>query len=300
MARKKTITEFLEQAKSIHGEKYDYSKVVYESTQKPIEIICKIHGSFFQRPLDHLHGQNCPHCSHRSFRYTTEEFIELARKIHGGKYDYSKVEYINNQTKVCIICPKHGEFWQTPQHHLKGFGCKKCSITYNYTTKEFIEICQKLYGNRYDYSKTVYKNQKTKVCVICPKHGEFYTYPMHHMRGVGCPDCQNSILEEKTARELEKHKLEYIWHCRKEDLSWLGKQSLDFYLPKYKIAIECQGIQHFEPVKFFGGEKSFKYRVKLDENKLKLCSDNAVKMFYINYNDNLENKIKELVEICSG
>jgi hypothetical protein len=120
------------------------------------------------------------------------------------------------------------------------------------------------------------------------------------MRGVGCPYCQNSILEEKVARELEKNNLDYIWHCKKEKLSWLGKQSLDFYLPKQNIAIECQGIQHFKPIEFFGGKKTFEYRKKLDENKLKLCNENNIDLFYINYNDNLENKIKELIEICIG
>ena len=256
MSKRKTTEEFIEQAKNVHGDKYDYSKVVYESGQKQVEIICRVHGSFFQRPLDHLQ---------------------------------------NNQTKVCIVCPIHGEFWQAPQHHLKGYGCKKCSMTHNYTTDEFISICKKLYGDKYDYSKTIYVNQKTKVCVICHKHGEFYTYPMHHMRGVGCPHCQNSILEEKTARELERYNMEYIWHCRKGNLSWLGKQSLDFYLPKYNIAIECQGLQHFEPIDFFGGKKSFEHRIKLDENKLKLCNENGVKLEYINYDDDINKRLEEIL-----
>ena len=59
-------------------------------------------------------------------KLTTEEFISKAKEVHGNKYDYSKVEYVNNHTKVCIICPKHGEFWQTPNHHLLGHGCSKC------------------------------------------------------------------------------------------------------------------------------------------------------------------------------
>lgn len=236
MSKKKTTEEFIEQAKNVHGDKYDYSKVVYESTQKPVEIVCKIHGNFLQRPLDHFNG-----------------------------------------------C-----------------GCKKCSMTHNYTTNEFVSICKKLYGEKYDYSKTSYINQKIKVCVICPKHGEFFTYPMHHMRGVECPHCQNSSLEEKVAKELEKNNLKYVWHCRKKDLSWLGRQSLDFYLPEYSVAIECQGIQHFEPIEFFGGKKTFEYIKILDKNKFILCNENNINLFYINYDDKLEDKIKELVSICSG
>lgn len=298
--KRKTTEEFIKQAIEKHGNKYDYSKVKYESTQKPVELICKIHGSFFQRPLDHLHGQNCPKCVHQSAKYTKEEFIEKAKKIHGDKYDYSNVEYIDNQTKVRIICPIHGEFLQTPSHHLNGHGCRKCSKTYNYSTDEFISICKELYGDKYDYSKTKYINQKTKVCVICRKHGEFYTYPMHHMRGVGCPHCQNSILEEKTARHLEKNNIEYIWHCKKENLWWLGRQSLDFYLPKYNIAVECQGLQHYEVVDFFGGETAFKYRKELDIKKSDLCKEHQIRLFYINYDDDFNKKVKELVELCSG
>lgn len=67
---------------------------------------------------------------------TKEEFIKDARKVHGDKYDYSKVEYVGSKIKVCIICPKHGEFWQTPSHHFEGKGCPKCSGNYIPTTEE--------------------------------------------------------------------------------------------------------------------------------------------------------------------
>ena len=86
----------------------------------------------------------------------------------------------------------------------------------------------------------------------------------------------------------------------KKDLSWLGRQSLDFYLPEYSVAIECQGIQHFEPIEFFGGKKTFEYIKILDKNKFILCNENNINLFYINYNDKLEDKIKELISICIG
>lgn len=83
-------------------------------------------------------------------------------------------------------------------------------------------------------------------------------------------------------------------------MSWLGRQSLDFYLPEYSVAIECQGIQHFEPIEFFGGKKTFEYIKILDKNKFILCNENNINLFYLNYDDKLEDKIKELVSICSG
>ena len=127
-----------------------------------------------------------------------EIFINKARKIHGDKYDYSKVEYINNHTKVCIICPIHGEFWQTPSSHLRGRGCLQCAIEENkknarrFTTDIFKERAKKVHGDKYDYSKVEYVNNTTKVCIICPIHGEFWQTPKGHLRGDGCMRCGRS------------------------------------------------------------------------------------------------------------
>jgi len=98
------------------------------------------------------------------------EFIWKAIQKHGYKYDYRKVNYINNSTKVCIICPEHGEFWQTPDSHLNGRGCNLCSKPV-YDIKSFIKKAKKVHNNKYDYSKVKYIDTKTKVCIICSEHG---------------------------------------------------------------------------------------------------------------------------------
>ena len=132
MSRKLTLSEFIEKAKFVHGDKYDYSKSVYENTMKKIMIICPIHGEFMQTPNSHLQGQGCPECKKDRlsslFSGNRESFIEKSIKKHGKKYDYSKVSYINNHTEVCITCPIHGDFMQTPNHHLDGKGCPKCGL----------------------------------------------------------------------------------------------------------------------------------------------------------------------------
>ena len=128
MPKKKTKEEFIAKAKLVHGDKYDYSKVEYVGALTKVCIICPKHGEFCQEANSHLRGQGCPKCKYEKQTCTTDEFIAKAKKIHGDKYDYSKVEYVNDRTKVCIICPKHGEFWQTPNHHLSGCGCPKCGI----------------------------------------------------------------------------------------------------------------------------------------------------------------------------
>lgn len=125
-----------------------------------------------------------------SKKLTTEEFIEKARKVHGNKYNYSQVEYINTKTKVCIICPTHGEFWQTPNKHLNGYGCKKCSGYFVDSINSFIEKAKEVHGDKYDYSKSIYVNARIKVCIVCPIHGEFWQEPYVHVgQKCGCPKC---------------------------------------------------------------------------------------------------------------
>lgn len=143
-----------------------------------------------------------------------QKFIKKAKLVHGSKYDYSMVNYVNKRTKVCIICPEHGEFWQTPSNHLIGYeGCPKCS---NNNIRQrllkdkesFIEKAENIHQGKYDYSKVDYKDRETKVCIICPEHGEFWQTPHSHLMGRGCPKCSNN---EKITFEtfIEKAKKKY-------------------------------------------------------------------------------------------
>lgn len=131
-------------------------------------------------------------------RLTKEKFIEKAKAKHNDKYDYTKVEYRRNTIRVCIICPEHGEFWQTPHDHLSGNGCKECGVKIQSdkrrkTATEFIEEAKEVHGDKYDYSKVSYVDARTKVCIICPEHGEFNMTPPNHVRmKQGCPKCANT------------------------------------------------------------------------------------------------------------
>ena len=127
---------------------------------------------------------------------TKEQFIEKARKVHGGKYDYSKVVYVNNHTPVCIICPVHGEFKQTPQSHFHNGGCKKCSFEKmgkkrTLTNEEFLEMAKYVHGDKYDLSKVQYTGRRNKITVICPKHGDFEILAGNFLKGRGCKKCAN-------------------------------------------------------------------------------------------------------------
>ena len=132
-----------------------------------------------------------------STRLSNEEFIIKAKTKHGNKYDYSKVDYVNNTTKVCIICPEHGEFYQSPYKHIIGQGCPLCSKTKTSTTSDFIKQANKIHNNKYNYSKVEYTNNRTKVCIICPEHGEFWQDPHNHLKGKGCPICSKSKIKTK-------------------------------------------------------------------------------------------------------
>ena len=286
--KKLTLESFLERSKKIHNNKYDYSKVEYVNAKTKVCIICPKHGEFWQTPDNHLKGKGCAYCA-KIKKLTTKEFIKRAKEVHDNKYDYSKVEYVNTHKKVCIICPKHGEFWQTPANHLLGRGCKVCvGNSYSYSTKEWVEKAKEIHNDEYDYSKVEYINSKTKVCIICPKHGEFMMLPNNHLFGQKCPSCRESKLEREVNEILKSKNI--IFHKQKR-FEWLGKQSLDFYLPEHSLAIECQGIQHYKPVDFGGKGESvaneeFLLTVKRDNKKKKLCEKNGIKILYIN-NDNL-------------
>ena len=231
--------EFINKANKVHNGKYDYSKVKYVNAKTKVCIICPEHGEFWQTPNNHLSGKGCALCANENklhlYNKSNDKFISEAQMIHYGKYDYSKVEYVNAKTKVCIICPEHGEFWQTPHNHLQGQGCPKCSPTLKLNKDVFIENSNKKHNGKYDYSKVKYINNRTKVCIICPEHGEFWQTPSNHMYGYGCAKCANSLNAENHTSNtdifIEKAKL---IHLNKYDYS-----KVKYINNRTKVCIIC-------------------------------------------------------------
>jgi flavorubredoxin len=133
----------------------------------------------------------------------TSFFIECSHKKHGNKYDYTKTVYGKDNTeKVCIICPEHGEFWQSPREHLSGCGCPKCGKEKSAKNRilcieEYIKRANEIHQNKYDYSKAEYSKLKDKICIICPEHGEFWQEAFSHLSGCGCPKCGKFFRKEK-------------------------------------------------------------------------------------------------------
>ena len=288
--KKLTTEEFIEKARKIHGDKYDYSESEYKHTDEYVTVICHAkdrfgdeHGRFKVTPHAHIGSMHsgCPKCSGK-YRKNTTYFIKEAKFIHGDKYDYSKANYAGAFKKLEIICPKHGSFWMTPNEHLLGKGCKACrydtvSEKLSMSNDEFIEKANKIHNGRYDYSKVKYVDSSTKVCIICPNHGEFWQSPSGHLRGHNCPICKQSHLENEITQLLKENNIHYE---PQKKFDWLGRKSLDFYIPEYNIAIECQGSQHFQSSDFFGGENGFLKVKKSDSDKKALCEENGVELLY--------------------
>lgn len=283
---KKTTDQWLDRFKEVHGDEYDYSLIeTIENTQQRIPIICPKHGKFTQRVTVHYHHKNgCPSCGGTK-KLTTETFIKKAKKIHGDRYDYSNVDYMNNKIAVRIICKEHGEFKQRGDFHLRGCGCPKC--TKHYTTEEFIEECKKIHGDRYDYSKTKYKGCNENISIICKKHGLFKQDARNHKRGFGCQKCRASLGERAIALFLNENGIDFIEQKTFEGLVGTGGRSLryDFFIPHKNILIEFDGRQHFEPLDAFGGEETLELVKEHDSIKNEFAKQNQIKLVRIFFNE---------------
>lgn len=208
---------FIKKSKEVHDNFYNYDNVIYKNARTKVLITCPNHGDFWQLPYNHLLGKGCNKCSVDKnkilFTKSRGKFIDDSISIHGNKFNYDKVDYKNDGTDVIINCPKHGDFLQKPNHHLQGQMCPLCrkeDIYQNYTKKYsdlFVKRSKEIHNNYYDYSKSIYINNKTILTITCPKHGDFLQKASNHLNGRGCPRCNQSQGEKKIESFLIRHKL---------------------------------------------------------------------------------------------
>jgi len=186
-----TTEQWINKAKSVHGDKYDYSISKYTHSKDKISILCYIHGEFKQVAGQHLIGYGCKRCSEEGRRTSHDDYVKKAKKAHDNKYEYVKDSYIGGTHKVKVICPTHGEFSVSAKDHLAlKTGCKKCaSEKLRNTTKYFIEKAIKVHGDTYIYENTKYSKSNEHVCITCRKHGDFEQIAQYHLQGAGCPSC---------------------------------------------------------------------------------------------------------------
>jgi hypothetical protein len=214
MSAKLTTQEFIDRARAVHGDKYGYAFSVYQSAHTKVFIHCSEHGMFEQIASNHVTCKSgCPDCSVDSRKLNRECFIEKAREVHGNKYDYSLVEYVNTSTKVKIKCTTHGLFEQSAYGHLRGNGCSSCSNNKKHTVYSFIKKAREVHGNKYDYSLVDYVNLQTRINITCHEHGIFEQTPDGHLSGNGCPICADKTHSNTSfitlAREVHGNKYDY-------------------------------------------------------------------------------------------
>lgn len=303
---KRTMSQddFIAKAKAIHGDKYDYSKVNFTNVDTKVCIICPKHGEFWQVPANHLRGCRCRNCNYGD----TESFIKEASIIHNNKYDYSQVEYVDSKTPVTIICPIHGPFQQAPSNHLAGHGCSKCAVevvakTITKSQEQFILDAIKVHGNRYDYSNVQYINSTTKVCIICPEHGEFWQTPTHHLSGNGCPKCNSSKGELFIENYLKNYNINFINQYSIDipiSINSSGKAYIDFYLPDFNLFIEYNGEQHYKPISRFGGILKFEQQSKRDSFVRDYIQSLGKTLIEIPYNEDIKLKLDTVLQPNEG
>lgn len=280
---------FIARAEQKFGNRFDYSKVNYKDTNEPVCIICKKHGEFWQIPRIHLWSNGgCPQCNKLSKAYKSSVFPSEAAKVHGDRYDYSKVKYKGSNVKVCIICPEHGEFWQTPREHLKGATCPKCSKFHGgFTLESFITKAREVHGDRYDYGKAKYKNTVSKVEIICKEHGSFWQVAGQHLRGAGCPVCGYSHGERRMSKWLIEHDVDFVPQQSFPGLVGVRGCPLrfDFYLPKYKLCIEVDGPQHYEWIPGMMTKEAFLDLQEHDRRKAVYCASHGLQLIRVKISD---------------
>lgn len=275
-----TTESFIEKARGVHGDKYDYSKTVYRNTKEKVCIICPEHGEFYQEPHNHLQGMGCPKCgnSNKGIKLSLQDFIDKSKSVHGDRYDYSKSVYVNNRTPLIITCRKHGDFTQLPEIHMMGCGCQKCAAEsraekQTLNTANFIEKAKAVHGNKYDYSKTVYVRNDVPVTITCPEHGDFLQKPSYHLDGCGCQKC--GMLFSHYESDLGDFIASIVGeeNIIRNDRIILGGNELDVYIPSKKLAFEFDGLYWHSEIK--------KPEKRYHLNKTQECEKAGVRLIHI-------------------
>jgi predicted nucleic acid-binding Zn-ribbon protein len=295
------IDIFVNKAKLIHNDLYNYEKSIYVNNKTKLIIKCNKCGNVFeQNPNNHLNGAGCSKCAGIK-KYTLEEFINKANIIHNYKYNYDNTIYNGMNEYVIIKCPSHGIFEQKAKNHINNKqGCINCTHIVQITKEYFIEYSEKIHINKYDYSLVEINNDsnnKQKVKIICSKHGIFEQTINNHMRGQNCKQCKIIYKGEQYFKSiLEYNNILYTTNKTFDDCVNKRKLLFDFYLNDYNVCVEIDGIQHFKPIKHFGGETGFIVRQFLDNIKNEYCINNEIKLIRIPCVKYTKNTISDMKE----
>jgi very-short-patch-repair endonuclease len=294
------IDIFLRNSFEKHGDKYDYKLVEYTNSKTKVRIICNKHGEFEQSPFLHLKSKYCcPVCKNEHMSKTSplrsnkEKFIEKSILVFGSKYDYSKVEYINNKTPVIIIY-NNKEYLQRPDVHIAG-KCPEKEWKKNLGNENFINKSNIVHNYKYNYENSIYVDHKTKLRIICTEHGEFEQTPNSHLSGNGCSSCCESYGESLIRGYLDYNEILYESQKRFYDCRNILPLPFDFYLPEYNTCIEFDGEQHKKVNSFFGGKEAF-MKLKINDSiKDEYCKNKGIELLRLSDKKNIEKKLDKMI-----
>ncbi|MEK0413151.1 MAG: hypothetical protein RL070_639 [Bacteroidota bacterium] len=282
--KKLTREEYLEKFRQIHANKYDYSKSVFLDSAN-IEIVCSIHGSFMQNPKKHLAGSGCKKCGIlRASKSKIKDKLEVIEKFylkHGKKYNYDKVEYVRSNSEIIVTCPFHGDFKITPSQHIRGTACPLCSSRQRYDTDKIITEFKKIHGNKYDYSKVLYTSAKSEIAIICKIHGVYLQSAFKHKSGQGCPICNRGWTNSKIR--------EFISAIENKDLLSMDSIELQLIINQGKLPDALESL-------VFNSEGTREHSIKaLKESLIDFVTEEPIEENEIfNEQTNSENIIKDI------
>ena len=298
-AKKNSCTKekFLKISRQKFGDKFDYTRLNYVDCNTSINLVCSVHGKSFNiKPIKHIRNKTggCPVCGKElSLRrqMPLEKFLRLANERHKNRYDYSKTKYGGIKKHIEIECPLHGAFIKSPEHHLSGQGCPKCSNERK--SKEhiipfetFVERAKMIYSDLYGYEKSGYVKITAPISLECKKHGPFTVLAKDHLNGQHCPKCKVSKGEQKIMSVLNTYSISYEREKKFEDLKVKKMLRYDFYLPEYNMCVEYHGIQHYKIVtKYKMTDESLRQNKRRDKLKKRYCRKNSIQYLCIPYFD---------------
>ena len=297
--KKLSKEDFIEKATYVHKGYFTYEHCDFTNVSSPVTVTCPVHGDIVVKANNHLNGANCKKCQldgikHETQRLpqvnkstkklTTQTFIERAKKVWGDRYVFDeRTKYEKANKPIIVVCKEHGSFSITPNHFLSGRGCPHCGRNKKKTRNDIInEIKTAQPYSDYDFSYVEYRGIHRNITLKCNKCGTIFSNAPSNLITYknGCPGCNGSQLELEMRDFLKRNN---ILFDEQRTFDWLKNKNnlrLDFYLPEYRVAIECQGIQHFKDVCFDGKNSLLTENQKRDNIKKKLCDKNNVKIYY--------------------
>lgn len=233
----RTLEQFTKEAAKVHNKKFSYENIISLDCVNKISIICPTHGEFFQTVAGHLSGKGCLKCKNDNQSWTTEIFIQKAKEIHGDKYDYSKSTYTGSQSKIIIICEKHGEFSPRPSDHILGKSiCRTCALEkrfgHIFKIGEIYKSYRKYYKRVRYLTSLEYKKHKDKINPENKLRGNLQ-YHVDHMYSV-----KNGFLNEVLPEVISSYvNLTMLSHSENSSKSMNNSQTIEELHQKYKDRI---------------------------------------------------------------